>query len=161
LLAQAEASGIVCVTSAGNWGSDEPVDYPASSAHAVAVAAVAADGHAATFTSRGSFVSLSAPGVAIRSAYFGGRYVLWSGTSMAAPFVSGAAALLLSLHPLWNREQVMAQLAATAAPLDQLNPGIADELGAGELNAAAAVTLNATPARRAPTRGTGLHARRT
>ena len=64
---------------------------------------------------------------------------------MAAPFVSGAAALLLSLHPLWNRQQVVAQLAATAAPLDLLNPEFVDELGAGELNAAAAVAPNPSP----------------
>ncbi len=145
LLAQAEANGIVCVTSAGNWGADDPVEYPASSPHAVAVAAVDADRHAATFTSHGSFVSLSAPGVAIRSAYFGGRYVLWSGTSMAAPFVSGAAALLLSLHPLWNRQQVMDRLAATAVSLDELNPEMAGELGAGELDAAAALAADPLP----------------
>ena len=139
LLAQAEARGIVVVTSAGNWGADSPVEFPASSAHAIAVAAVDNAGIAASFTSHGSFVGLSAPGVAICSAYYGGRYVLWSGTSMAAPFVSGAAALLLAIHPQWGRQQVADRLSASARMLDELNPDIAGELGAGGLDAASAL----------------------
>src|SRR5262249_7305695 len=143
-LQQAEEKGVVCVASAGNWGADEPVEYPASSSHAIAVAALDAAGHAASFTSFGSFVSLSAPGVEICSAYWGGRYALWSGTSMSAPFVSGAAALLLSLHPDWGRELVMQRLAATAASLESLNPELAEELGAGALDAASALRPDVT-----------------
>src|SRR5262249_5675792 len=138
-LLQAEASGVICVTSAGNWGSDNPVEYPASSSHVIAVAAVDVDGHAAPFTSHGSYVGLSAPGVGIRSAYVDGRYALWSGTSMSAPFVSGTAALLLVGHPEWQRQQVLERLSATALPLGDLNPEIDGELGAGALNAAAAL----------------------
>src|SRR5262249_54340042 len=77
VLQQAEEKGVVCVASAGNWGADSPIEYPASSAHALAVAALDATGHAASFTSFGSFVGISAPGVEICSAYWGGRYALW------------------------------------------------------------------------------------
>ncbi len=146
LLAEAEQRAIVCVVAAGNWGSDSPIEYPASSVHALAVAATDDSGHAASFTSHGSFVALSAPGVNIRSAYHGGRYALWSGTSMSAPFVSGAAALLLSRHPSWNRQMVLDRLASSSLPLDALNPDIAEELGAGGLTVGPALAPDA-PAR--------------
>ena len=144
LLAEAEQRGIVCVVSAGNWGSDSPVEFPASSTHVLAVAATDIAGQAASFTSHGSFVALCAPGVAIRSAYFGGRYALWSGTSMAAPFVSSAAALLLAMHASWDRLQVLDRLATSARPLDELNPEIAGELGAGGLVMGAALAPDAS-----------------
>jgi len=121
------------VASAGNWGGDSPVEFPASDTHVLAVAATDTTGRAASFTSHGSFVALSAPGVRIRSAYIGGRYALWSGTSMAAPFVSSTAALLLAVHPAWNRPLVLDRLSTSARPLDEVNPEMAGELGAGEL----------------------------
>ena len=139
LLEEAENNGVVCVTSAGNWGGESPVEYPAASSHVIAVAAIGTDGRAASFTSHGSFVGMSAPGITIRSAYYGGRYAVWSGTSMSAPFVSGSAALLLFLHPQWGRQQVLDRLSATSRFLDDLNPEIGGELGAGGLDAAAAL----------------------
>ena len=101
-LAEAQVRGVVCVASAGNWGAEYPQEYPAMSPRVISVAATDAENRPAVFTSFGETVDVCAPGVAIRSAYPGGRYLLWSGTSMAAPFVSGAAALLVGLHPDWN-----------------------------------------------------------
>jgi len=139
LLQQARQEGIVCVASAGNWGAEQPVDFPASSQEVIAVGAVDAAGVPASFTSRGSFVSLTAPGVEICSAYYGKRYALWSGTSMSAPFVSGTAALLLSIHPTWGQDMLMERLAAAARPLQLSSPDIADLFGDGTLDAGAAL----------------------
>jgi serine protease AprX len=58
-------------------------------------------------------------------------YVQLSGTSFAAPLVSGAAAVLLALHPDWSPDQVKGQLMLTASPLPNAVPG---SVGVGELN---------------------------
>jgi subtilisin family serine protease len=142
LLADAEARGIVCVASAGNWGAEEPEEYPADNREAIAVAAVDAQDHAASFTSYGSHVAISSPGVGVRSAYPGGGYVFWSGTSMSAPFVSGTAALLLAIHPQWNRAMVVERIGAHARPLGAINPSIGEDLGAGALDAGAALAVD-------------------
>ena len=132
LLTQAQANGVVVVCSAGNWGAEDPQEYPAVSPNVIAVAATDAYAHPAPFTSYGDFVTLGAPGVAVRSAYPGGGWRLWSGTSMSTPFVSGAAALLLSRHPEWNGAQVFARLGATATPgAHRVSWSPKDENGAG------------------------------
>jgi subtilisin family serine protease len=142
-IAEADARGTVCVASAGNWGAEEPEEYPARDSHVLAVAAVDALGLAAPWTSFGDFVAVSGPGVAVRSAYVHGSYALWSGTSMAAPFLSGTAALLLSIHPDWDRSMVMSRIASGSRPLLTLNPLIGEELGAGALDAGAALAPDA------------------
>ena len=116
-LLEAQMRGAIVVTSAGNTGSEFPQEYPATSLRVIAVAACDPSNRPATFASFGSFVDVSAPGVAIRSAYPGGQYRLWSGTSMSAPFVSGTAALLLGLHPQWSMVTVMNRLRQTTRPL--------------------------------------------
>lgn len=139
----AENSGVVCIASAGNWGAEKPEEFPAKSSHAAAVAAVDATGAPATFSSFGGFVAMSAPGVAVRSAYLGGRYASWSGTSMSAPFLSATAALLLSVHPTWNQELVLARIRATGTPVVTTDPNLAQKFGSGVLNAAAALAPDA------------------
>jgi subtilisin family serine protease len=138
-LARADEAGVVCVASAGNRASDQPREYPARSSHVLAIAAVDAQGVAAPFTSYGDHVAMSAPGVGVRSTWRDGGYAIWSGTSMSAPFVSGTAALLIGVHPNWRQADVMNRLRSTARPLDALNPGLAPSLGAGALDAGAAL----------------------
>ncbi len=134
-LSEAESQGVIVISSAGNWGSDTPVEFPARSTHVAAIAAVDAASNPATFSSYGRIVALAAPGVGVRSTYPGGRYRLWSGTSMAAPFVTGTVALLAEMHPTWDLVQMLDRIDATAQPVIHGN----GEFGAGALDAGAAL----------------------
>ncbi len=138
-LEEAEALNIVVVASAGNRGSAIPEEYPARSNNAHAVAATDADARPAPFTSYAPWVAISAPGVAVRSAYPGGGYRLWSGTSMSAPFVAGAAALVIERHPSWTSDRVMGRLRWTTRPIQGASAEQQGMLGRGMLNVLAAV----------------------
>ncbi|MDQ1500845.1 MAG: hypothetical protein QOI86_4185, partial [Actinomycetota bacterium] len=130
--------GVVVVASAGNdYQSGNPMEYPASDPDAIAVGASTASGVRASFSSTGGYVALAAPGSSILAPcppggqVCGGNsgYARLSGTSMAAPFVSAAAALLRAARPGASPAQVRAWLTATAT--DAGSPGRDDEFGAG------------------------------
>ena len=103
--------------------------------------------HVAFFSSRGPASpfyikpDLVAPGAFVNSTHAGGRYDLASGTSFAAPHVSGAAALLLEKHPGLAPSEVRAILSSTAAPAaDSYGvPFSPAEAGSGRLDAGAAL----------------------
>jgi subtilisin family serine protease len=132
-------AGVVVVAAIGNADRTQPVEYPAADRGVVAVAATNAEDRKASFSNYGPVVDLAAPGERITSAFAGGGEATWSGTSMAAPFVSGAAALLVDANPKRNGAAIASRLRATAADIDPLNPVYAHELGKGRLDVAAAV----------------------
>lgn len=118
-------AGIVQVAAAGNDGA--AVDFPGAYPEVIGVAAVGknSDGtlSAASFTSRGAEVDLSAPGVSIFSTYKGSSYATLSGTSMATPHVTGVVALVLTTLPgaydlnsngRWDPAEVQNKLMATS-----------------------------------------------
>ena len=130
-LAAAARAGVVSVVAAGNDYADfgrGSVGSPGSAPDAITVAAVSttrggADDVVASFSSSGPTPlslrlkpEVSAPGVSILSASPGAAYSTLSGTSMAAPHVAGAVALLLQRHPAWTPAQVKAALALTGDP---------------------------------------------
>ncbi len=124
-------AGIVLVAAAGNSGSD--VEYPAAYPGAIAVAAMDSSNHAAYFSSRGPQVAFIAPGVDVESTYLGGGYQRLDGTSMAAPHVSGLAALAIAARGYTDAPDVLQALERAAEPL----PGVLrDAQGAGVIDAA-------------------------
>lgn len=93
---EATARGIIVVCSAGNRGPTGVMSYPGLFPETIAVAASDKFDKVASFSSRGPEVDVIAPGVRIYSTLHNGEYGYKSGTSMAAPHVSGLAALAMS-----------------------------------------------------------------
>jgi subtilisin family serine protease len=114
----AASGGAVVVSAAGNSG-DETLHFPAAERHAgaLAVAASTEVGTLATFSTRGNWVLVASPGDQIYGAIPGGRWAVWSGTSMAAPMVAGAAALLRTAQPQWKPADVTNRLASSGVGL--------------------------------------------
>lgn len=138
VVAYAEHSGCILVAASGNSGRAERY-YPAALPQVIAVGSVDSAGARSHFSTYGDHVALSAPGEHIVSSGLTGLRE-GSGTSYAAPFVTGAAALLVAHARRRDRElrsdDVRRLLVDSAAPLPG---GRSPETGAGLLDAASAL----------------------
>lgn len=132
----AVAAGVIIVASAGNAGKPGSVFYPARYQEVVAVSAIDEQGQRADFSSYGPEVTVCAPGAEILSTYPGGRYKKMNGTSMAAPHVTGALALLLGKTAAVNAADIMRRLRKGVQRLPDLSR---DEQGYGLVDAQALV----------------------
>ncbi len=130
----------VIVAAGGNEGSggDGPF-YPASYPGVLSVGAVAASGALAPFSDLRSHVAVTAPGVDVTSAWPGGYQSELSGTSFAAAFVSGVAALVRSRYPNLTAAQVVHRIEVTA------NGAAGPGTGAGLVNPLQAVSAILVP----------------
>jgi subtilisin family serine protease len=139
----AESRDIVVVGAAGNDG-DLQVIFPARFGGVIGVTAVDASGVVPEFANVGSHVSLVAPGVDLIGAFptsgSASGTARWSGTSFAAPIVSGAAALVRSRFMDLPMDDLTRLLEDTARPVDHLNPLLDGLLGDGLVQPAAALT---------------------
>jgi subtilisin family serine protease len=130
--------GLLIITAAGN-DNDEVASYLGTRSDVLAVAATDQSDVKASFSSYGSWVELSAPGVGIyTTAYsrFSGEstYATVQGTSFSSPIACGAAALLWSANPTYTRQQIAALLVNSCDDIDDINPTYANKLGSGRVN---------------------------
>ncbi len=143
MLIEADKAGILVVAAAGNDRNDndaKPI-YPASYdvPNVVSVAAIDQKGLLATFSNYGAqTVDVAAPGVFIWSTFPLGFYFFLDGTSMAAPHVSGVAALVYSRNPNLRPSQVVSILRGSVKTISGLEgkmvaPGIVSAAKALEL----------------------------
>jgi membrane-anchored mycosin MYCP len=155
----AQSKNVLLVAAAGNEGGtvrdNQPV-YPAAYPGVVAVAGVDSDGNHVTTSNTGAYVAVAAPGLNIDApATRGNGYVtdVNGGTSFAAAYVSGVAALIRAYDPALPASGVARRLRLTAdAPPD----GHDDEVGFGVVNPYRAVsaTLDSHDEKVAPATGT-------
>jgi thermitase len=132
-VAEAAALGTVVVAAAGNLNSPAK-QYPAAEGCAIAITAVDAETHKADFASYGGWIEAAAPGVGIYSTFTNGGYAWWDGTSMAAPFAAGQAALLRSADPSLTLDELGRLMGGTTDSINAANPGYAGLLGEGLIN---------------------------
>ena len=118
------SAGVVAAVAAGNDGDQLPISSPGCARKALTVGATSITDSVTSWSSRGPTATpfllkpdVVAPGLDILSAKMGGGYVLMSGTSMATPHVTGAAALVRQRHPDWTPEMIKTAFMQSARDL--------------------------------------------
>ncbi|MFI7639550.1 S8 family peptidase [Nonomuraea sp. NPDC049400] len=117
------AKGTATVVASGNNGWDAAVSWPACVSNTVAVGATDKKDAIATFSNRGALLDVFAPGVAIKAAITGNTYATLNGTSMAAPHVTGALALLHQKRRHAGVDQLVDLLKRTGKPITYTSAG--------------------------------------
>lgn len=181
---RAKRLGIACIVAAGNSGN--AVQYPASSPNVLAVSAIGklnefpsdsyhtqtitqyvdANGYfAAKFSCFGPQIAVCAPGVAINSSVPKNNFAVWDGTSMAAPHITGLAALVLAHHPDFqssfrtrNSERVERLFQIIKASARPMNLGDPSRTGFGMPDVLVAVGLQTPAGMPIAATGTGVAA---
>lgn len=134
---RAQKADILVVASAGNDGASgaKKKTFPASIPGVLGVAASDRNNERAPFSQSGPAVGIAAPGVDMVSTVPGGGHCVDHGTSFAAPYVTGVAALVRAKHPEWNYKQVSWHLQQTADRVererdDHIGWGVVDPMAA-------------------------------
>ena len=155
-------NGVVLIAAAGNGGTcggPNNYVYPAAYNHVISVTSIGPNnnhqriiGNANTTHQHNTAVDISSPGYAVQLAYPNGVYATGGGTSFACPIVTGVAGLILSANPCLTVDEVEQILKETSQNIDAQNPDYIGIIGAGRVDASAAVirakqilTLDLTP----------------
>ena len=133
-VAYADARGCILIAAAGNEAAVGSW-YPAGLETVISVAALGAERQLSDVSNFGATIDIAAPGEEILTTDLNGGFQHVSGTSMAAPHVSGVAALIVSAHPNYTNTEVRGTLIATTGQLF-----VSPLVGAGLLDAYAALT---------------------
>lgn len=146
-------AGAFLIAAAGNGGTcgfPSAYVYPAAYNHVFAVTSIGefnqheqVPNDTTSTHQHNDLVDLSAPGYLVAVNPAEGWYINSSGTSWAAPLVTGTVGLMLSINPCLSRKDIDTLLRLSAFPIDSINPAYAGKLGAGRLDAHAAVQLAA------------------
>lgn len=144
-------NGTVIVAAAGNGptcGGPDMLVYPAAFDHVISVTSIDENDHhqpvpndPTSTHQHNDKIDLTAPGYNVPLSLNGNNYVTGNGTSFAAPFVSGTVGLMLSVNPCLTPDQIEMILKATAVDIYSNNMNFAGQLGAGRLDAHAAVQM--------------------
>ncbi|MCS6904478.1 MAG: S8 family serine peptidase [Bacteroidia bacterium] len=142
----ANSIGIVLVAAAGNNNQNQRI-FPCAYNHVICVASTDFSDRKSDFSNYGTWVDVSAPGEYIYStvATHDSAYFYYDGTSMATPLVAGLCALMKSYNPSLTPAQIESCLKSTADNIDNINPNFRGLLGAGRINASAAIQCAAPP----------------
>ncbi|MDQ8732580.1 S8 family serine peptidase [Bradyrhizobium sp. LHD-71] len=135
-LAAAAKRNIVLIAAAGNAGPKSPPLFPAADRNVIAVSATDSADKLFAASNRGNHLALAAPGVDLLLPAPDEKYQVASGTSFAAAYVSGLAALIIERNPGAGPDLVRRILTDTARDLGP--KGKDDQFGAGLANALAA-----------------------
>lgn len=150
-LAALNERGIILVAASGNAGPKSPPLYPAADKHVIAVTATDAADKLFPASNRGSHIAVAAPGADLLLPSPDGKYQVTSGTSFAAAYVSGLAALMLERNPALKPADIRDVLVRTAQDLGP--PGRDDQFGAGKADAFGAVAAVSATVATAADRG--------
>ena len=145
------ANGTFIVAAAGNGttcGDPSAMAYPASYNHVFSVTSIGEfDNHEEnigdqnTTHQHNSAVDLAAPGYKVNISDSPVNYLTASGSSYAAPFVTGTIALMLSVNPCLDNDEIEQILKNSSNNIDAFNPNYVGSIGVGRLNANAAVSM--------------------
>jgi subtilisin len=117
------SAGIATVISSGNDGFTSSMGAPACISSAVSVGSTTKSDTVSSFSNSASFLSLLAPGESINSSVPGGGFAFFSGTSMAAPHVAGAWALLKHQNSSASVASLLSALQSTGLSVTDTRPG--------------------------------------
>lgn len=144
-------NGTFIVASAGNGttcGGADALVYPAAYNHVFAVTSVGSQdniertiGNPNTRHQTNSSVDICAPGHNVPLTAAPGWYLYSSGTSFAAPYVTGTVGLMIAANPDITNDEIDSILRVSATNIDSLNPTYIGKIGAGRLNSADAVAM--------------------
>ncbi len=132
------SQGAILIAASGN-DNVQTQFYPAAYPGVVSVAATNSSDQKASFSNYGTWIKISAPGDNILSTTIDNSYGYMSGTSMASPMVAGLVGLMKSLNPTMPNADLINCLYTTAQNINAQNPSYIGKLGAGRIDANAAM----------------------